>query len=59
MAREFNLNPTEEMLQAASSWISDHSTHFGIETQKKKRLVLRDGIGKSSVLKAVKKPAFD
>ena len=33
MAKEFNLNPTEEMLQAASNWISEHSKHFGIETQ--------------------------
>jgi len=33
MAREFNLNPTEEMLQAASNWISEHSKNFGIETQ--------------------------
>ena len=32
MAREFNLNPTEEMLKAASSWISDHSRNFGIQT---------------------------
>ena len=36
MAREFNLNPTEEMLQAASNWISEHSKHFGIETQQLK-----------------------
>jgi len=34
MAREFNLNPTEEMLQAASNWISDHIKHFGIEVNK-------------------------
>lgn len=36
MALEFNLNPTEHMLQAASSWISEHSRYFGTETSQER-----------------------